>query len=90
MVIKPMGQDHHGWKGDNVGYATLHNRLLRTRGQATEHLCVNCGDQAVEWAYNHSDANERISPQGYPYTPNLDAYDPLCKPCHVRRDRRTA
>lgn len=37
--VRLMGENHHAWKGDNVGYFSLHNWIKRQLGKPTE--CVN-------------------------------------------------
>jgi len=81
-----------GWTGDEAGYKTVHKRLKRERGLATDYRCEHCGGKAAEWAYDHADPDERTDPnhQGCPYSLNLDRYVPLCATCHRRFDRAHA
>lgn len=46
-----------------------------------------CGDQAAEWSYDHTDSNEHVSPEGYPFSSDPDRYVPLCVSCHRTFDR---
>jgi hypothetical protein len=66
-------------KPDHKAYTAVHVRLLRSRGSAAQHQCIDCGQIAREWSYNHSQSNVR-------YSLNLDDYDPRCRACHVRFD----
>jgi len=78
------------WKGDDVGYNAVHERLNRSRGRAKSFPCAHCGEQADDWAYDHADLNEKrsVRPEGYAlaYSTDPDRYLPLCKPCHSRFD----
>lgn len=71
----------------SLSYEQVHDRLKSTRGRAATHRCVGCGEQARDWAYNHSEPEPLISKKGSPYSQDLKAYDPMCSPCHKRRDR---
>lgn len=83
----PTREKHYAWKSDDVvDYMTIHWRLHR-RGPAKDEPCSHCNDSAYDWAYDHSDPNEKTSPEGYPYSTDLDRYFPLCRPCHKRFDQ---
>lgn len=93
LVCKPpalFGTDHPGWKAEDVGYLGAHHRVERARGRADEHRCINCGDQAAQWAYDHDDPNELIGSHGrtagLAYSVDPSHYDPMCALCHVRFD----
>jgi hypothetical protein len=70
-------------------YRALHARLSVKRGKAQEHQCQHCGDQAMDWSYDHSDPNE-LTQEWYgktvAYSCDLDRYLPLCRPCHTKLD----
>lgn len=81
------GPTHPRWAGDSAGYIAVHGRIHRRRGHANTHACVQCGEQADEWAYDHSDPNERRDdPLGRPYSTDPQRYEPLCFSCHRLRD----
>jgi hypothetical protein len=63
----------------------VHNRLEKTRGKASAHRCVACGNQAADWAYNNAGSDERVSKWGR-YSLNLDDYSPMCRSCHIKLD----
>lgn len=67
-------------------YRVAHARLQVDRGPATDHPCVDCGEQAGHWSYNNADPDELVSDGGQPYTLNQDAYDPRCYECHAAFD----
>lgn len=66
------------WKGDQVTYRAVHNRLVNTRGRAADLACVDCGEPADEWSY--------CEPTGF--STNLDDYSPRCHGCHKAHDGR--
>lgn len=69
-----------------IGYQGVHYRVRRERGLPGEHKC-ECGKPADEWAYDHTDPDERIDPRiGRPYSLDLDHYVPLCLSCHRSLD----
>lgn len=71
---------------DDPAYTTVHKRLYIQRGRADERDCVDCGDEATQWSYGHDDPDERIDDRGFPYSDDLDRYDPRCKSCHTKFD----
>ena len=73
--------------GEDVSYNTAHRRVAEAKGRAALHICVECGGQAQEWAYDHADPNVRIASgnpriEGMLYSLNPDHYQPMCKSCH--------
>lgn len=79
--------DNPGWVGDAVGYGGAHDRVKRALGSASNYLCEHCGGRADDWAYDHADPNERVSPKRLVYsTAGARHYLPLCGSCHRRFD----
>ena len=79
------GPDHHHHAGDQVRYFGAHLRVRRLRGAASSHACLGCGSQAQQWAYDHTDHEERHQVFGnsrLPYSPDPEHYLPLCTKCH--------
>ena len=71
----------------NAGYGAAHDRVRRDRGPASEHTCAACRrNRAHQWAYDHSDSNERVDPQLGPYSLDPARYRPLCVSCHKLAD----
>lgn len=69
------GAANPSWAGDSVSYNGVHARVKRERGRASLHNCMHCGGRARDWAYDHSDPNERIDPRkGCPYSPDVSRY----------------
>lgn len=70
----PKGEKHHLWKGENVGYSTLHRWVQKHRGIAS--VCDECGSTSkVEWAnIDHK------------YKRNLQDWIQLCHSCHMKYD----
>lgn len=81
-VVRPPSPD--------VGYDGVHHRLRKARGKASTHACHYCGDQASDWAYDHSDPDEKVNGRGSPYSTDLERYKPLCSTCHRYLDNRYA
>jgi hypothetical protein len=79
------GPDHPSFVGEDVGYSAAHTRVRKKRGDAYNHLCVDCSEPAKQWAYDHSCVSEKYSDQG-PYSANTEHYQPMCVPCHKRFD----
>ena len=69
-----------------VLYRAAHWRLVRDRGPAYAHPCVDCGGAAAHWSYQHDDTNELMSPNGFPYSLDADHYRTRCVPCHAAFD----
>lgn len=65
-----------------VGYSGAHGRVRRKRGSAKRFTCIQCGNQAEEWAYDHNDPDEHQDDRGLAYSSNPDYYKPMCVPCH--------
>lgn len=83
------GENNPKWRGDDVEYAALHDRIKKARGNAPDHPCDHCGSNAEEWAYDHLDPNERRNSIGRdkcPYSLDPAHYIPLCVGCHRRFD----
>lgn len=74
----PAGPDHHQWKGDAAGYHARHQRAWAANGPAREYTCIDCGEQAREWAQIHGATG--LEPEHY---------EPRCKKCHVTYDAAT-
>jgi hypothetical protein len=73
-------------------YISAHQRVSAQRGKASDHPCVDCGEPAADWSYDHSGVQEH---QGVGkgrnsklrYSLDVYAYQPRCHPCHVSFDR---
>jgi HNH endonuclease len=85
--VYPADEFHTQWQGVDVSYGGLHKRLRKERGSADARECVDCGDQAAQWSYDHSDPNEKRGSVG-PYSLDMDRYQPRCRRCHILFDRR--
>jgi hypothetical protein len=60
-------------------------------GPASQFPCEGCGEPAHHWAYDHTDPDP-LWHQGrwekpVPYSRDERRYQPLCRGCHLKRDR---
>lgn len=74
------------WTGSEATYNAAHQRVKKARGSARKHPCVDCGNEARHWSYDHADPNERFTEDGYAYSTELEHYEPRCVPCHKLYD----
>lgn len=79
------GSQHPMFKGEDVGYSGIHMRIKAERGSASNYPCVECGESASHWSYDHVDKAERMSPEGA-YSIDLEHYQPRCVSCHKTYD----
>ena len=81
------------YASEEPSYAALHKRIFYKRGRAVAHDCVDCGNSANEWSYNHSGVGEL---EGFDkgmavtYSVDIEQYEPRCIPCHRSKDRAYA
>jgi hypothetical protein len=75
---------------DCPSYNGMHRRIRAWRGKASDQTCIECGEQASDWAYDHADPDEVISPSGQVYSTNVMHYVPMCRPHHHAFDRRAS
>lgn len=79
---------------DAPGYSAAHGRNRRERGKPTEYPCVDCGETAAQWSYDHLDPDELTEEvtgaagRIYLITYSADPahYEPRCHSCHGRFD----
>lgn len=70
-------------------YSTAHQRVQNERGWARAHPCVDCGERAAHWSYDHQDPGELteiIHGREMTYSPNPERYNPRCLSCHISYD----
>ena len=67
---------------EQMAYINWHNKLRKLRGKASEHQCACCGGPAREWALKP----EHHAFERFTFVPDPDAYQPMCRPCHVHMD----
>lgn len=81
------------YRREQAGSSAAHSRVRTDRGPARDYACVDCGETAAHWSYNHEDPDELPAISG-PYSLSPDFYEARCVPCHKRFDldylRRTA
>lgn len=70
---------------DDKAYDRWHYYLRRRLGKASAHACAgNCLNPAADWALRAGLAAGRRA-----FVEDVSAYEPLCRRCHVERDRPT-
>ena len=80
--VKPFA---HKW-GDG-GYLATHSWICRLKGNASSHMCTDCGAQAAEWSYDGLDPDAQLDPKREMfYSRDPDRYAPRCVRCHRRFD----
>ena len=85
-ALRRDGERNPSWRGDDVKYGGVHQRLRMQRGSASSHGCDRCDAPARQWAYDHTDPDERITEDGMPYSIDVQHYIPLCIACHREFD----
>lgn len=71
-----------------ITYEAAHLRIRQRNGLASEHLCVDCAQQAAHWSYDHTDTVEYICTKRYVlYSLDPQRYQPRCAKCHKRHDQ---
>jgi hypothetical protein len=81
-----VGDKNPKWRGENVSYPGMHCRVKAQRGAAGQHQCQWCDRQADEWAYDHTDPDEKRDGYG-PFSTDINRYLPLCIFCHRSFDK---
>lgn len=82
------------WPDGPCSYSAAHVRVKYTFGYASGHSCVDCGQAAEHWSYNHAADVELSQTVSSGFGRNIDVvysadphdYDPRCQPCHRRFD----
>lgn len=69
-----------------MSYMSSHNNNRRERGRAAEHVCVDCGDAAKEWALQPG-ADIEVDDLGRTYSNDPFDYAPKCYRCHRLQDK---
>lgn len=82
---KSCGIDRNHWIPAGT-YRLAHSRVTSLYGPAKRHRCVDCGNQAKHWSYNHQDPAALLDTKYGPFSPSPDYYEPRCVPCHKRFD----
>lgn len=65
-------------------YSAWHKRLSHKLGAAKTKQCVSCGWRASDWALKEEHAQGTYGKRVH--VESFDAYEPLCRSCHKRRD----
>lgn len=85
------GENHHSWKGNNVGYSSMHDWIrLRLPCPAT---CTKCGVANYKIHHTMSNGNTydtnylHLSNKSGQYTRQLEDWWYVCPKCHSAHDR---
>jgi hypothetical protein len=71
------------------GYSAALAAVTAARGKASGQVCVECGQPAWAWCYDHGDPQERREARhGWPYSLDPARYVPRCRACHRKADHR--
>lgn len=74
----------------DIEYGAAHDRVRARQGNVKDSPCIDCGNPASHWSYDHQDPRELVSrapgTAGIPYSTNPAHYDPRCVSCHKRFD----
>jgi len=79
-----------------ITYYSAHRRVLKYRGPARAHNCIDCGGQATQWSYRGGSRHELSGTalSGWTgqviqvtWSTEVADYDPRCTRCHIRFDR---
>ena len=74
VAALPRGKTHHAWT-EKPNLLTLHKRIHRKFGKASNHPCTDCGKKARDWSLETKD-----------YSDNVEDYRPRCRKCHIKKD----
>lgn len=89
MARTDRGPAHKDWRGPDVSYSGVHERIRRWKGFARAHVCV-CGAPADEWAYLSGDPTEKteVTPAGATVRFGTDPefFAARCRSCHRKAD----
>ena len=77
IAALPRGERHWNWSVKPI-LLTLHKRIHRRYGKASAFRCStrSCENRARDWANMTGK-----------YTDKIEDYSPLCRSCHVKRDK---
>lgn len=72
-------------------YKTAHALVVRRKGAAKNHRCVDCGGVAYDWSLRHDALETHLGNTGHGvlcrYSANPLDYEARCRTCHRRYDR---
>lgn len=71
-------------------YSAAHDLVKATKGRASEHACIECGEQAQQWAllpfYPGTVRMTHGPNEGKAFHSDPEAYQPMDRICHQRLD----
>ncbi len=72
----PKGKKHWNWS-TKPNVLTIHKRIHRALGKASDYKCADCQKMAHDWSNN----------KGTKYSTDFADYVPRCRSCHVKKDK---
>lgn len=77
------------WSVD-IKPGAAHRRCRILWGRAAEHTCIECGNEAYDWAYDGTDSSQLYADNGNGtwtwFSRFPEFYMPMCRSCHRKRD----
>lgn len=70
------GENNDSWRGDNAGYAALHYRVYKKRGNPMK--CEKCGTRDKDKRYQWANMTGKYE--------DVNDYKRLCQSCHAKFD----
>lgn len=87
------GRKNPNYQGDKVTYNGAHTRPRTLWGPAQNYPCMDCGEPAMQWAYDGTDPSQKLGERKDCKSKSLlwysvwpEFYLPLCVSCHRIRD----
>lgn len=72
------GDNNYQWKGDDVGYVSIHEWVSRWKGKPN--VCSSCGSSSQERKYEWANIDHK-------YRRVLEDYIRMCTSCHRQYDK---
>ena len=71
----PRGKEHWNWS-KKPSILTMHRRIHRKWGAASQFPCADCGKKARDYSCEKGK-----------YSDKIEDYKPRCRSCHVKKDK---
>lgn len=96
---KSCGNHSAGARGKRLefprSYITIHRRLKKEHGSASNYQCADCPRRAEDWSYVGNSPHEHWGldtsrRSNVAWSPYMRDYTPRCKSCHKKHDNQLA